>query len=90
MQIMMDRGMKYGQAFEEAGWAGALVDIKRKFQRLWHMGWRKYVDGDLGTSYEGGDQAPGKREAMIDNALDLINHAGFMIQGIESNNRLGR
>jgi hypothetical protein len=89
MQIMMDRGKEYGQAFEEAGWAGSLVDLKRKFQRLWIMGWTKYVDGDL-APYEGGDRAPGKREAMIDNALDLINHAGFMIQGIESNNRSGR
>jgi hypothetical protein len=91
LDLMHNRGAKYGQGYQAAGWLGSLVDVKRKFERLWHIGfreWRWPLD-DVRPPHEDAEFRDAYA-ALDDNALDLLNHAGFFLQCLHTNNHTGR
>jgi len=77
MLIYYERQDEHGDVvWQESGWNGMLVDMRKKLDRLWFR-------------YFGSKPISGDREKALDSAYDLLNFTAFFIRQVEADNRDG-
>jgi hypothetical protein len=81
-----ERNAEYNDNWKRMGWRGMLVRVRERSERLWDSLWgAKSVDGS-------DDPLPGAlrdNEPKLDDAIDLINFAAFLVRAVRANNRDG-
>jgi hypothetical protein len=68
----VNRNPKYNDNWKRMGWRGVLIRIRERAERLWDNWW----DGSVMS----GDH---RLAADVDDAIDLINFAAFMVRALE-------
>lgn len=71
--IYAGKNPKYNDNWIRMGYRGCLVRIRERAERLWDQFW----DGPTQI-------CPDQEKVDVDDALDLINFAGFFVRGIRS------
>lgn len=66
LDIYAERNVKYRDNWRRSGWRGIVVRVRERSDRLWDMMWP-------GT---------GEPEEAVDDAVDLINFAAFLVRAI--------
>lgn len=83
-QIIVDKSMAYGDAWERQGWMGNLARVMSKTSRLQNMLWRSTPW--LGT---GDGESQEETEQVRDTAADLAALCAFLVANIDEENRWG-
>ena len=65
--------------FRQSGWRGALVDMHKKFDRVWGRFWGQDI-------VHGASSSEDDLNKLLDDAYDLLNYTGFFIQQVLDNN----
>lgn len=76
-----ERNAEYRDNWRRMGWRGMLVRVRERSERLWDSLWDADTEGTLAPA-----QA---RERKLDDAIDMINFAGFLVRAVRENNRDG-
>lgn len=78
LKVYDQRNEKYKDNWRRMGWRGMLIRVRERAERLWDDLWDKQPIPD------------GVDELIdYDDAIDLINLAGFLIRATRENNRDG-
>jgi hypothetical protein len=78
--IYLDRGKKYGQLWRSYGWKGNVFHILSKAARIRRMFWDSDMEPELAHDMDG----------VMDDVLDIINYAAFVIMDMRDGNKYGR
>jgi hypothetical protein len=81
LQIYDQRNVKYKDNWKRMGWRGMLIRVRERAERLWDDLWDAPGFPD--------DEAEGVQPLDVDDAIDLINLAAFLIRGVREGNRDG-
>lgn len=68
--LYADRNPRYNDNWRRAGWRGCLIRIRERSERLWDFLWPRRSEEDA-------------QNVAVDDAIDLINFAAFLVRGIE-------
>jgi hypothetical protein len=79
LNIMVERDPKYHDSWKNYGWRGAIFNMRRKAERVWHLMFN-LDPNDLNTDTMHRD---------VDDLYDIINYATMAVQCIEDANRDG-
>lgn len=82
LDVYHERNVKYKDNWKRMGWRGQLIRIRERAERLWDDFWNKEGATGSGDDIEINDWE-------VDDALDLINFAGFFVRAVEAGNRDG-
>lgn len=75
IQKYAEKNKEYKDNWTRMGWRGQLVRVRERAERLWDSLW---------------DEDPNSfSEAKLDDDIDLINFAAFLIRAVRSGNRDG-
>lgn len=83
LKIYDQRNVKYKDNWRRQGWRGMLVRVRERAERLWDDLW----DADPLAVLS--DETTMVRGLDVDDAIDLINLAGFLVRGVREGNRDG-
>lgn len=75
MEVYSERNKSYKDNWKKMGWRGMLVRIRERQERLWDNFWN-------------GEPEPANLDGL-DDAIDLINFAGFFVRAVDEGNRDG-
>lgn len=81
LKVYDQRNMKYKDNWKRMGWRGVLIRIRERAERLWDDLWDAPGFPD--------DETEGVEPNDVDDALDLINFAAFLVRGVRAGNRDG-
>lgn len=70
--------VKYKDNWRRMGWRGMLVRVRERAERLWDALWDKDPN-----------RVPIKGKGDLDDAIDLINFACFLVRAVRDGNRDG-
>lgn len=77
--IYKEREKKYKEHWKRYGWRGALSELRKAAERAWHLLWNQEpISADIHV-----------HEKDIDDLLDVINYAAFVVRAVEEGNRDG-
>lgn len=79
MEVYGARNKRHQSIFYASGWRGALVDIRKKTDRLWNEFWFTR-DVDLIE----------KDAPDMDSAIDLVNFVAFFVRQVNDHNEMGQ
>ena len=86
LRVYAQRNIRYKDNWTRMGWRGMLVRVRERAERLWDSLWDAApIDGP-------GDPLPGAihdHDKRLDDAIDLINFAGFLVRAVRAGNRDG-
>lgn len=82
LKIYDERNAKYKDNWRRMGWRGMLIRVRERAERLWDDLW------DAPPKLEG-EAVPEYQPHNVDDAIDLINLAGFLARGVREGNRDG-
>lgn len=81
LRIYHERNERYKDNWVRMGWRGQLIRVRERAERLWDHLWDYEPDPRYDDS--------GHPFIDIDDALDLINFAGFLVRAVRAGNRDG-
>jgi hypothetical protein len=84
LRIYERKNVQYKDNWKRMGWRGMLVRVRERAERLWDSLW-SHPSGDDPTN----DVAPRSSEGKLDDAIDLINFACFLVRAVRDGNRDG-
>lgn len=81
LDVYAERNKKYKDNWRRMGWRGQLIRIRERAERVWD---------DLWDAHGGPFKPTTTLDAPdVDDAIDLINFAGFLVRGVREGNRDG-
>lgn len=91
LRVFMAAFFRYQEANEEyqdnwtrMGWRGMLVRVRERAERLWDSLWNHPAPQTALASSE-----IESKDKKLDDAIDLINFAAFLVRAVDDNNRDG-
>jgi hypothetical protein len=82
LEVYAERNKKYNDNWRRMGWRGQLIRVRERAERLWDYLWD-------GAPRDASDIALPHAPYDVDDALDLINFAGFLVRAVRDGNRDG-
>lgn len=82
LEVYAERNLKYKDNWRRMGWRGMLIRVRERAERLWDDLW------DAEPMLES-EAAPPYQPHDVDDAIDLINLAAFLIRGVREGDRDG-
>lgn len=83
LKVYDQRNAKYKDNWRRMGWRGMLIRVRERAERLWDDFWDAPAQSVLS------DDTTMAVTHDVDDAIDLINLAAFLVRGIREGNRDG-